>query len=51
MEVNEEMTTKEMSLAAEWLRAQGHTDAEVLEFLDFIAQRPVKAVKEEPKKE
>ncbi|MDO4649350.1 MAG: hypothetical protein Q4B26_11940 [Eubacteriales bacterium] len=48
-EIKEEMTTKEMSLAAEWLRAHGHTDEEIIEFLDFIAQRPVKAVKEETK--
>lgn len=47
----EEMTTKEMSLAAEWLRAHGHSDAEVIEFLDYIAQRPVKAEKKEQTKE
>ena len=48
MEVtNEEMTTKELSLAAEWLRAHGHTDEEIIDFLDFIAQRHVKAKKEE----
>lgn len=48
MEDKEKMNTKEMSLASEWLRAHGHTDAEVLEFLDYIAQRPVK-VTEKPK--
>ena len=41
--IREDMNTKEMSLAAEWLKVHGHTDAEVLEFLDFIAQKPVKA--------
>ena len=41
--------TKEMSLAAEWLKVHGHTDAEVLEFLDFIAQKPVKAEKPKEK--
>lgn len=46
-DVKEEMNIKEMSLAAEWLREHGHTDAEVLEFLDYIAQRPVK-VREKP---
>lgn len=43
--IREDMNTKEMSLAAEWLKVHGHTDAEVLEFLDFIAQKPVKAEK------
>ena len=51
MEDLEKMNTKEMSLAAEWLKAHGHTDAEVLEFLDYIAQRPVKATEKNQTKE
>ena len=47
--IKEDMNTKEMSLAAEWLKVHGHTDAEVLEFLDFIAQKPVKAEKPKEK--
>ena len=47
--IREDMNTKEMSLAAEWLKVHGHTDAEVLEFLDFIAQKPVKAEKPKEK--
>ena len=42
-ELKEDMNTKEMNLAAEWLKAHGHTDAEVLESLDFIAQKPMRA--------
>ena len=47
--IKEDMNTEEMSLAAEWLKVHGHTDAEVLEFLDFIAQKPVKAEKPKEK--
>ena len=47
--IREDMNTKEMSLAAEWLKVHGHTDSEVLEFLDFIAQKPVKAEKPKEK--
>lgn len=47
--VKENMNTKEMSLAAEWLKVHGHTDAEVIEFLDFIAQKPVKAERPQEK--
>ena len=47
--IREDMNTKEMSLATEWLKVHGHTDAEVLEFLDFIAQKPVKAEKPKEK--
>lgn len=51
MEDLEKMNTKEMSLAAEWLKAHGHTDTEVLEFLDYIAQRPVKVAEKNQTKE
>lgn len=47
--IREDMNTKEMSLAAEWLKAHGHTDAEVLEFLDFIAQKPRRAAEDSQK--
>lgn len=47
----EKMNTKEMSLAAEWLKAHGYTDAEVVEFINYIAQRPVKVKEEKTEKE
>ena len=50
-ELKEDMNTKEMNLAAEWLKAHGHTDAEVLEFLDFIAQKPMRATENTHTKE
>lgn len=32
------MTPKEMDNLADWLKAHGHTDAEVLECLKYIAR-------------
>jgi len=46
-EYNDEMNTLEMSLASEWLRAHGHSDDEVIDFIHYIAQGAGEAEKAE----
>ncbi|MCD8012166.1 MAG: hypothetical protein LUG99_03145 [Lachnospiraceae bacterium] len=46
-EYSDEMNTLEMSLASEWLRAHGHSDDEVIDFIHYIAQGAGEAEKAE----
>ncbi len=35
--MDDEMTTKEVDRLADWLRANGHTDEEILQCIKYIA--------------